>query len=103
MPLVMSERTARELCASTKKQVLSEPELTFCYWQTICYYYFYDPGNLTQKRVLIIFFRRLAMTSSVTTLAMCCPVIPGKAEAKYENGLLRITAPFSDAMGGAVG
>jgi transcriptional regulator with GAF, ATPase, and Fis domain len=27
MPLVMSERTARELCDSTKKQVLSVPEL----------------------------------------------------------------------------
>jgi HSP20 family protein len=38
----------------------------------------------------------------VTTLAMCCPVVPGKAEAKYENGLLRITAPFKDAMDGAV-
>jgi HSP20 family molecular chaperone IbpA len=38
----------------------------------------------------------------VTTLAICCPVVPGKAEAKYENGLLRITAPFKDAMDGAV-
>jgi hypothetical protein len=28
MPLVRSERTARELCAPTKKQVLSVPELT---------------------------------------------------------------------------
>jgi len=28
MPLVRSERTARELCAPAKKQVLSVPELT---------------------------------------------------------------------------
>jgi HSP20 family molecular chaperone IbpA len=38
----------------------------------------------------------------VATLAMCCPIVPGKTEAKYENGLLRIRAPFKDAMDGAV-
>jgi HSP20 family molecular chaperone IbpA len=34
-------------------------------------------------------------------MAMCCPVVPGKSEAKYENGLLRIMVPFKDAMDGA--
>jgi HSP20 family molecular chaperone IbpA len=34
----------------------------------------------------------------VATLSLCCPVVPEKAEAKYENGLLKITAPFKDAM-----
>jgi HSP20 family molecular chaperone IbpA len=38
----------------------------------------------------------------VATLAMCCPVVPGKATAEYDNGLLRITAPFKDAMDGAM-
>ena len=34
----------------------------------------------------------------VTAMAIFCPIVPGKAEAKYENGLLRITAPFKDTM-----
>ena len=38
----------------------------------------------------------------VLTLATCCPIVPLKTEAKYENGLLRITAPLKDAMDGAV-
>jgi HSP20 family molecular chaperone IbpA len=38
----------------------------------------------------------------VTTLAMCCPIVPEKAQANYTNGLLKITAPFKDAMDGAV-
>jgi len=38
----------------------------------------------------------------VTAFAFCCPVVPGKAEAKYENGLLRINAPFKDVMEDAV-
>jgi HSP20 family protein len=38
----------------------------------------------------------------VTTLSMCCPIVPDKAEAKYENGLLKISAPFKDAMDDAV-
>jgi len=29
-------------------------------------------------------------------------IAPAKAEAKYENGLLRIMAPFKDAIDGAV-
>jgi HSP20 family protein len=37
-----------------------------------------------------------------TTLSMCCPVDPKKAKAKYENGLLKIEAPFLDPMKGAV-
>ena len=38
----------------------------------------------------------------VATLSLCCPVVPAKAVAKYENGLLKITAPFKDAMDDAV-
>lgn len=38
----------------------------------------------------------------VLTLSTCCPIVPLKTEAKYENGLLRVTAPLKDAMDGAV-
>jgi HSP20 family protein len=38
----------------------------------------------------------------VTAFGFCCPVVPDKAEAKYENGLLRINAPFKDVMEDAV-
>ncbi len=32
----------------------------------------------------------------VTALTFCCPVDPHNVEAKYENGLLKIKAPFKD-------
>ena len=34
----------------------------------------------------------------VSALALGWPVKPGKAEATYENGLLRIEVPFKDPM-----
>jgi HSP20 family protein len=37
-------------------------------------------------------------TIFTTTMAFCCPVSPEKAEAMYENGLLRIKVPFKEAM-----
>src|ERR1700722_20452028 len=38
----------------------------------------------------------------VSALALGWPVKPGKAEATYEHGLLRIEAPFKDPMERAV-
>src|SRR5438477_7415660 len=38
----------------------------------------------------------------VSALALGWPVKPGKAEATYENGLLRIAVPFKDPMEDAV-
>lgn len=34
--------------------------------------------------------------------ATCHPVIPDKAKAKYENGLLTVEVPFQDVLKGAV-
>ena len=38
----------------------------------------------------------------VSALALARPVKPAKAEAVYENGLLRIEVPFKDPMEDAV-
>ncbi len=38
----------------------------------------------------------------VTTMSFCCPVDAEKAEAHYENGLLRVEVPFLDLMQDAI-
>ena len=38
----------------------------------------------------------------VTAGAFCCPMNINDAQAKYEDGLLKIEVPFKDAMEGAV-
>lgn len=41
-------------------------------------------------------------TKYVASQTFCCPVVPGKAKAKYENGLLKIDVLFKDPMEDAV-
>jgi HSP20 family protein len=38
----------------------------------------------------------------VDAQAFCCKVVPKKASAKYDNGLLKITVPYKDTMDDAV-
>jgi len=38
----------------------------------------------------------------VSSLSMCCDIVPEKAEARYGDGLLKIIAPFEDVMEGAI-
>ena len=37
-----------------------------------------------------------------STLAFCCPVVPDRAEAHYENGILKLAVPFRDEMEHAI-
>ncbi|NIS61432.1 MAG: Hsp20/alpha crystallin family protein [Proteobacteria bacterium] len=52
-----------------------------------------DSFNLTAPRENIEY---------VTALSFCCPVVPEKAKAKYEAGLLKIEIPFKDPMEDAI-
>jgi HSP20 family protein len=38
----------------------------------------------------------------IGSYAVCCPVVPEKAKATYENGLLKITVPYKDALEDAI-
>jgi HSP20 family molecular chaperone IbpA len=37
----------------------------------------------------------------VTTAAFCCPVDAQAADAKYDDGVLRVSVPIKDPMDGA--
>ena len=38
----------------------------------------------------------------VATVGFCCPIKANEVNATYDNGLLKIEAPFKDALEGAV-
>jgi HSP20 family molecular chaperone IbpA len=38
----------------------------------------------------------------IDSYAVCCPINPEKAVAKYSNGLLKVTVPFQQAFENAV-
>ncbi len=38
----------------------------------------------------------------IDSYAVCCPISPEKAVAKYSNGLLKVTVPFQQAFENAV-
>ena len=66
------------------------------------------PGSPTNTVDLKILPRSVHLTAPageseyVSALALAWPVKPDKAEAFYENGLLRIEVPFKDPMEDAV-
>jgi HSP20 family molecular chaperone IbpA len=41
-------------------------------------------------------------TQYIGSYAVCCPVVPEKAKATYENGLLRVAVPYKDPLEDAV-
>jgi HSP20 family protein len=66
------------------------------------------PGSPTETIDLKILEDSVHLTAPardieyVSALALAWPVKPAKAEAVYENGLLRIEVPFKDPMEDAV-
>lgn len=41
-------------------------------------------------------------TEYIGSYAVCCPIVPEKAKATYEDGLLKVTVPYKDALEDAV-